>query len=137
MLSSSPQSRHLQHKFGSTFIGPVVGLVGLAVLLLANGCGMTNSNTMPQGTTASFAFVTNSGSGTVSAFAVSSTGMLSPVSGGLFTAGAGAEFLAFDSVHKFLFVSNQNDGTVSAFTVTTSTGMLTAVPGSPFATGAR
>jgi 6-phosphogluconolactonase len=136
MLSSSSQARYPQHKFSLTFIGLVGGLIGLAILLLANGCGMTNSS-MPQGTTTSFAFVTNSGSGTVSAFALSSTGMLSPVSGGLFTAGAGAEFLAFDSVHKVLFVSNQNDGTVSAFTVNTSTGMLTAVSGSPFATGAR
>jgi 6-phosphogluconolactonase len=131
MFSSPSQSRHLQLSFSLTFIG----LVGLA-LLLVNGCGMTNSSVSP-GTTASFAFVTNSGSGTVSAFAVSSTGILSPVPGGLFAAGAGAEFLAFDSVHKFLFVSNQNESTVSAFSVNTSTGMLTAISGSPFATGAR
>jgi YVTN family beta-propeller protein len=40
-------------------------------------------------------------------------------------------------VHKFLFVSNQGANTVSAFSVNTATGMLTAIPGSPFATGAR
>ncbi|HEY3770413.1 MAG TPA: beta-propeller fold lactonase family protein [Candidatus Angelobacter sp.] len=106
----------------------------LALLLInTNGCGMTTR----QGTPASFAFVTSSGSGMVTAFSVSTTGILSPIAGGSFTAGAGAEFLAFDSVHKLLFVSNQNDGTVSAFSVNTSTGMLTAVSGSPFATGAR
>jgi 6-phosphogluconolactonase (cycloisomerase 2 family) len=131
MLSSPSQSHHLQRIFALTLIA----LAGFA-LLLANGCGMASSS-MPQGTTTSFAFVTNSGSGTVSAFAVSSTGMLSPVSGGLFPSGAGAEFLAFDSIHKLLFVSNQNDGTVSAFSVNAATGMLTAAPGSPFATGAR
>jgi 6-phosphogluconolactonase (cycloisomerase 2 family) len=130
MFFSSSRLSHL-HRSGLPFIC----LAGL-VLLLANGCGMSSS-VAPQGTTTSFAFVTNSASGTVSAFTVSSTGMLSPVSGGLFSSGAGAEFLAFDSVHKLLFVSNQNDGTVSAFSVNASTGMLTATPGSPFATGAR
>ncbi|HEY1938881.1 MAG TPA: beta-propeller fold lactonase family protein [Candidatus Angelobacter sp.] len=85
----------------------------------------------------SFAFVTNSGSGMVSAFAVSASGSLSPVSGSPFPAGSGAEFMAADSVHKFLYVNNQTANTVSGFSINTSTGMLTAVPGTPFATGAR
>jgi 6-phosphogluconolactonase (cycloisomerase 2 family) len=108
---------------------------GISVLLVW-GCGGVNSPSAP-GLTTSFAFVGNSGSGTVSAFAVSSTGGLSVVSGSPFTAGAGAEFMAFDSVHKFLFVSNQQANTVSVFSVNTGTGTLSAVPGSPFATGAR
>jgi 6-phosphogluconolactonase (cycloisomerase 2 family) len=110
-----------------------------ALLPLFTGCGMGGANTMmaSQAATASFAFVTNSGSGTVSAFAVSNTGSLSLVSGAPFFSGQGAEFLAFDSMHKLLFVSNQVANTVSAFLVNTSTGMLTAAPGSPFATGAR
>ncbi|HEY5028472.1 MAG TPA: beta-propeller fold lactonase family protein, partial [Candidatus Angelobacter sp.] len=132
MLSSQQHSHHLQHAswliFSSMFV--------LIVVLLLNGCGTMGTKT-PQGTTASFAFVTNSGSGTVSAFAVSTSGSLSLVSGGPFPAGAGAEFLTFDSVHKFLFVSNQSANTVSAFSVNTGTGMLAATPGSPFATGAR
>lgn len=106
-------------------------------LCLLNGCGMMMHNSMTTGMTASFAFVSNTGAGSVSAFAVSTTGMLTPVSGSPFAAGAGAEFMAFDAVHKFLFVSNQNGNTVSAFSVNTSTGMLTAIAGSPFATGSR
>ncbi len=112
----------------------------LLTVLLASltGCGMGGTNTMmPQAATASFAFVTNSGSGTVSAFAVSSSGSLSLVPGAPFPAGPGAEFLAFDAMHKLLFVSNQAANTVSAFSVNTSTGMLTMVPGSPFAAGTR
>ncbi|HEY2498579.1 MAG TPA: beta-propeller fold lactonase family protein [Candidatus Angelobacter sp.] len=85
----------------------------------------------------SFAFVTNSGSGMVSAFAISSSGSMSPVSGSPFPAGSGAEFMAADSVHKFLYVNNQTANTVSGFSINSSTGMLTAVPGTPFATGAR
>jgi len=130
MLSRQQSSGHLQ-------LRPWLILSGLSLLITLvalNGCGSSN---MQQGPTASFAFVTNTGSGTVSAFAVSTSGALSPVSGGSFPAGAGAEFMAFDSVHKFLFVNNQAANTVSAFAVNTGTGMLTAVPGSPFATGAR
>lgn len=108
------------------------------ILLLLQGCGMMSSNnsmtTMP-GQTTSFAFVTNSGAGTVSAFAVSASGSLSPVSGSPFTAGAGAEFMALDKVHNFLFVANQGTNNLSAFSVNTGTGMLAAAPGSPFATG--
>ncbi len=107
-----------------------------ALLLWACG-GMKSNSPSAPGQTTSFAFVSNSGSGSVSAFAVSNTGGLSVVSGSPFMAGAGAEFMAFDSVHKFLFVSNQLANTVSAFSVNSSTGMLSAVPGSPFATGAR
>ncbi len=114
--------------------------VGAATAVaLAIGCGMMNNSRspMPSGQTISFAFVSNSGSGTVSAFAVGSNGAISTVSGSPFSSGAGAEFMAFDSVHKLLFVNNQTANSLSAFSVNTSTGMLTSVAGSPFATGSR
>lgn len=116
----------------------------LAILVTActcafvfNGCGSTSVTAPPSAQTTSLAFVSNSGSGTVSAFVVGNSGSLTPVSGSPFAAGAGAEFMAFDSVHKLLFVSNQTANTLSAFSVNTATGILTTVAGSPFATGAR
>jgi 6-phosphogluconolactonase (cycloisomerase 2 family) len=118
------------------------GLFVLSSLLmvttsLLNGCGM-GRNVAPQPTAPlSFAFVTNSGSGQVSVFAVSKSGSLSLAPGSPLPAGTGAEFLAFDAVHKLLFVSNQGANTASAFSVNTSTGMLTPAPGTPFITGAR
>jgi 6-phosphogluconolactonase (cycloisomerase 2 family) len=129
MLSSQHRSR--------TF-PPVPWLIlsFLIAILLLNGCGMGGKNPLPMATVG-FAFVTNSGAGSVSAFAMDSSGSLSLVPGSPFPAGAGAEFVALDSVHKLLFVSNQNANTVSAFSVNTGTGQLAAVPGSPFATGAR
>ena len=110
----------------------------LALLLIVNGCGgsMANNSMGPAGPLVSFAFVANSGSGNVSALAISSSGAISAVAGSPFGAGAGAEFVALDSMHKFLFVSNQNAGSLSAFSINTGTGVLTLVPGSPFATGA-
>lgn len=138
MLSSQQPARILQFAQFAQSIQIARRLTFLLALALPflNGCSMNNS-AMPQANTVAFALVSNSGSGTVSAFAVSSTGSLMLVPGAPFTAGAGAEFMAFDSVHKLLFVSNQNANTVSAFSVNTGTGALTAIPGSPFATGAR
>lgn len=108
----------------------------LIVMVGCGGGGGASSPTAAPGTTASFAFVANSGSADVSAFAVSTTGALSAVPGSPFQADAGAEFMALDSVHEFLFVSNQNSNNLSAFSVSTSSGVLTPVPGSPFPTGA-
>jgi YVTN family beta-propeller protein len=62
---------------------------------------------------------------------------LSAVAGSPFQAGSGAEFMAFDPVHKLLFVSNQGANSLSAFSVNSTTGTLTAILGSPFATGSR
>jgi 6-phosphogluconolactonase len=107
-------------------------------LIMLDGCnGMMGNPPGAPGQTMAFAFISNSGSGTVSAFAVSSTGSLSIVAGSPFAAGSGTEFMAFDSVHKVLFVSNQGANTLSDFSVNTATGMLTPVSGSPFATGSR
>lgn len=115
-----------------------LGLISAFIfLLLLNGCGMGMNTTTSQTANAGLVFITNSGSGTVSVFAMAMNGMLTPVAGSPFAAGAGAEFQAFDSVHKFLFVSNQSANTISVFSVNTMTGMLTSVAGSPFATGAR
>ncbi|HWZ43976.1 MAG TPA: beta-propeller fold lactonase family protein [Candidatus Saccharimonadales bacterium] len=110
------------------------------VLALLNGCGgpkATDTNMQQLKPTASFAFVSNSGAGTVSVFAVDTAGGLFAVAGSPVPSGGGAEFMAFDSVHKLLLVSNQTANSISVLSVNTSTGALTAVPGSPFATGAR
>lgn len=116
-------------------------IAGSALFLMLGGCSgnnMTNVNmTMHQTPATALMFVSNSGSGTVSAFTVSASGGLTPVAGSPFTAGGGAEFMTFDSMHNLLFASNQSANTLSAFSVNTKSGMLTAVPGSPFATGSR
>ncbi|HKW77051.1 MAG TPA: beta-propeller fold lactonase family protein, partial [Terriglobales bacterium] len=72
-----------------------------------------------------------------SAFAVDTNGAITTVGGSPFAAGPGAEFMAFDSVHKLLLVNNQTANSLSAFSVNTSTGMLSPIAGSPFATGSR
>lgn len=130
--TSKHKTPHPAHIFVLFFI-----LTFVAIFLMLNGCGMGGNSRMTSmsGMAGSLAFVSNSGSGTVSAFAISPSGSLTMVSGSPFSSGAGAEFMAVDTVHKFLFVANQNANNVSVFAVNTGTGMLTAVPGSPFASG--
>lgn len=132
----SPAHRFTFRSLGASFV--IVAALLLSVLMALAGCnGMMGNPLMGPAQSTAFAFVSNSGAGTVSAFAISSTGGLSAVSGSPFPAGSGAEFMAFDAVHKLLFVSNQSANSVSEFSVNTATGALTAVPGSPAATGAR
>lgn len=122
-------------------LGPLLMILSAllaSVLIVLAGCnGMMGNPLMAPAQTSAFAFVSNSGSGTVSAFAISSNGELSAVSGSPFAAGGGAEFMAFDALHKLLFVSNQSANSISEFSVDTTAGGLTAVAGSPVATGAR
>src|SRR5262245_52181172 len=79
----------------------------------------------------------------VSAFSAAANGSLSPVPGSPFLTGGngvGGGFFAADRittavVKDFLYAANAGTNTVSAFLINPSTGVLTVVPGSPFATG--
>jgi 6-phosphogluconolactonase (cycloisomerase 2 family) len=97
---------------------------------------------MAQGTfvyTNNDLFFTNS----VSAFSVAANGALTPVPGSPFlTGGTGisgglfaANGITTAIVKDFLYVANSGSNNVSAFSVNPATGVLTAVPGSPFPTG--
>ena len=79
-----------------------------------------------------FVYATNVQAGTVSAFTI--------VIGGLshiadFSTGQHPFGVALDPSGSFLYVANKVDNTVSAFSVSTSTGMLSPLSGSPFRTG--
>jgi DNA-binding beta-propeller fold protein YncE len=109
--------------------------------LLLAGC---RGNTMravipgPVPQNASFAFVANMNSNTISGFSLDPrSGALSPLVGSPFAVGTGPEFMAADPTGKFLVVANSGSGDVSVFQITSQTGTLTAVPGSPFPAGTR
>jgi 6-phosphogluconolactonase (cycloisomerase 2 family) len=95
-----------------------------------------------------FAYVPNAGSNTVSAYAVNATtGALTPVAGSPFAIAPGASCaplpcglsLTMDPFGRFVYVANNGStnvsGNVTAYAVNATTGALTPVPGSPFATG--
>jgi 6-phosphogluconolactonase len=82
---------------------------------------------------------------TVSAFSADSNGALTPIPGSPFSTGGvgardgffAANRIAVAMVGNFLFASNSISEDVSAFTIDPSTGVLTPVTGSPFATGSH
>lgn len=141
MLMKITRSHPLSRRVFTRLFCVSFAVTASSALLMSVGCGGGKNNNIMmmvnQASPTSLAFVSNSASGTVSAFTVSSTGALTPVAGSPFAAGTGAEFMTFDSVHNLLFVSNQTANSLSVFSVNTSTGALTAVPGSPFLTGSR
>jgi 6-phosphogluconolactonase (cycloisomerase 2 family) len=85
----------------------------------------------------------NGGIPTVAAFDVDqTTGALRPVAGSPFPTG-GSNALGDTSLcvveprGRFLYVSNSGSNSITAFSIDQTTGALSAVTGSPFATGAR
>jgi 6-phosphogluconolactonase (cycloisomerase 2 family) len=92
----------------------------------------------PVGT---YIYFANSNGSDVSAYAISSStpGVLSPVSGSPFNAGTNPQGISIDPTGKYLYVANYGfssaAGSVSAYTISTGTGALAPVAGSPFAAG--
>jgi 6-phosphogluconolactonase len=100
---------------------------------------------------ADFLYVANQFTNTVGAFAVASDGSLSQLAGAScnpagpspYPAGTSPSAVELTPDGNFLYVANQGSNNVSAFAVcvnasltcTNPNGQLTAVPGSPFATG--
>jgi 6-phosphogluconolactonase len=81
-----------------------------------------------------FLYVTNQNSNAVTAFTINSSGQLATVTGSPFPTSTTPVAAVVDPSGKFLYVSNTQDASISAYTIDPSTGVLTTVPGSPFAT---
>ncbi len=105
------------------------------VALLTGSAGVTY--------TPKFAYVANSGSNNISAYTIKATnGHITAVSGSPFPAG-GAKTepisVTVDPSGQFVYVASTStvggSGNISASIINASTGALTAVTGSPFATG--
>ncbi len=117
-------------------IDPINGaLTAAAGPSLATGTGPEAAIVDPF---SKFLYVSNSRSNNVSAYTISSvTGALTAVTGSPFTAATPGP-LVVDPTGKFLYVAesgtNSTNSGVFAFTINGTTGALTAVAGSPFAT---
>ena len=125
-----------------------IATVGLAQITVVNPASNGGSSS-PVGFIVNgipgFAYVANGtyGSvvtGTISAFSVDpNTGSLTPVPGSPFAAGANPTSVTADPTGKFLYEVNDNNGATAndlfAFTINPTTGVLTPITGSPFASG--
>jgi 6-phosphogluconolactonase len=66
------------------------------------------------------------------AYTISSTGLLAPMTGSPFTAGANPVSVAVDPSGRFLYTANQLSSDASGFAIDPNTGFLTPIAGSPF-----
>ena len=87
-----------------------------------------------------YAYATNLNSDNISAYSInSSTGALTPITGSPFafpTLVGQPTGLAVDPSGRFVYATDQNSNYVVAFAIDSSTGGLTPISGSPFASGA-
>ncbi len=121
-------------------VSSAAALSVLSGLLAGCGIGTSSTTAPPPAAPSTFVYVTNAGANSVSAYKTDSTsGALTAVSGSPFPAGSQPMSAALDPAGKFLFVANAGNatgvGTVSAYTIDASSGALTAVADSPFASG--
>jgi 6-phosphogluconolactonase (cycloisomerase 2 family) len=82
----------------------------------------------------SYLFAAETGIGAVRAFSISTSGVLTEMSGSPYSTGTGPYAVLVDSTGSYVYVTNRTDGTVSGFLLS-ATGALTAISGSPFSTG--
>jgi 6-phosphogluconolactonase len=125
----------------------LVGLAQITVVNPASSGGTSGSVGFIVNGTPGFVYVANRtfGSvqtGSISAFSVDpNTGSLTPVPGSPFPAGANPSSVTADPTGKFLYEVNDKNGATTndlfAFAINPSTGVLTAIPGSPFASAAN
>jgi 6-phosphogluconolactonase (cycloisomerase 2 family) len=99
-------------------------------------------NSLSFDPTRRFVYVTNGGgSGSVSGYAINAaTGVLTALQGSPYPAGTNPKSMAFNTAGTFAYVANSGSDNVSVYVIdavggTATSGMLTAVPGSPFPAG--
>jgi 6-phosphogluconolactonase len=86
------------------------------VSMLLSACGGGGGGSTTTGTTAmGFAYVANSGDGTISQYTIDTLGALTPI--GTITSGANPYSVTIDPTGKFVYVANQGDYTISKFTI--------------------
>ncbi len=130
-MFSTPTRTQYQH----------AGAFWLVAILLLTAAFALPSSAYAQG---NYVYVNNqSAANSISAYSVSVKGALSPVPGSPFLTGGrganvncyGLDRIVISAPNNVLFVTNTLDLTISAFQINPATGGLTAVPGSPFASG--
>lgn len=80
-----------------------------------------------------YAYVTNSGDGTVSQFLIATDGHLMPMSPATISSGNGPASIAIDPTGQYAYAANKNDGTISQYTISAA-GILSAMGTATIAT---
>jgi 6-phosphogluconolactonase (cycloisomerase 2 family) len=115
------------------------GLLGVAGSPFDAGGAPNSVSVVPSGR---FAYVANVIPGSVTGFSVAQNGVVTPIPGSPFVAPTGTVFVTTDPSGRFLYALNcgadcsgSGAGNIAAYTIHQQTGILTPIPGSPFAAG--
>lgn len=81
-----------------------------------------------------FLFVAETNTG-LRVLSIGTGGTLKEVSGSPYAVGTGPTGVLLDTTGSYVYVTNKGSSNISAFTLTAASGKLTAVAGSPFASG--
>jgi 6-phosphogluconolactonase len=135
----------------NSYVYVSLSTLGVQILTLgANGAlsaGSTPSLLLPTSTSTSpvdrglasdplsaFLFVAETNTG-LRVLSIGTGGSLKEVSGSPYAAGTGPTGVLLDTTGSYVYVANKGSNNISAFTLTAASGKLTAVAGSPFASG--
>jgi 6-phosphogluconolactonase len=137
----------------NSYVYVSLGTLGVQVLTLGTG-GALSTGTAPtilapsskstspsDGGLASdplsaFLFVAEINTG-LRVFSIGTAGALNEVSGSPYTVGTGPVGVLLDTTGSYVYVANKGSNNISGFLLTPASGKLTAIAGSPFASGGQ
>jgi 6-phosphogluconolactonase (cycloisomerase 2 family) len=128
-----------------------LGSLGVQILTLGTGGGLSTGNAptllLPISTSTSpsdmglasdplsaFLFVAEINTG-LRVLSIGTGGSLKEVSGSPYATGTGPTGVILDTTGTYVYVTNKGSNNISGFTLTAASGTLTAITGSPFASG--
>jgi 6-phosphogluconolactonase len=137
----------------NSYVYVSLGTLGVQVLTLASG-GALNTGTAPtilppssKSTSPSdaglasdplsaFLFVAEINTG-LRVFSIGTAGALNEVTGSPYAVGTGPVAVLLDATGSYVYVANKGSNNISGFLLTAASGKLTAITGSPFASGGQ
>lgn len=125
--------------------------LGVQVLTLGSGGALSTGNTptilppsskstspadygLASDPNSKFLFVAELNTG-LRVFSIGTGGALSEISGSPYSVGAGPKGVIVDPTGSYVYVANYGSNNISGFTLNASSGQLTSISGSPFASG--
>jgi 6-phosphogluconolactonase len=132
-----------------------LGSLGVQILTLGSGGALSTGGSnpppllLPVSTSTSpsdqglasdplsaFLFVAETNTG-LRVLSIGTGGSLKEVSGSPYAVGTGPTGVLLDTTGSYVYVANKGSNNISAFTLTAASGKLTAISGSPFASGGQ
>jgi 6-phosphogluconolactonase len=137
----------------NSYVYVSLGALGVQVLTLGTGGALSTGSAAtilnPISTSTSpsdiglasdpltaFLFVAEINSG-LRVLSIGTGGSLKEVSGSPYAVGTGPTGVILDTTGSYVYVANKGSNNISAFTLTAASGKLTAIAGSPFASGGQ